>query len=290
MAYFLFVDESGQDRNSTPYEVLAGIAIQDIALWPLIQEIHQVEMKYFGNFYRNKQHELKAKKLLKTKTYRLATQLPRIEEDSLQRLAQACLEDGATARQPQITALAQAKIKYTEEVLQICIKYDCKVFASIIDYHAIETKPQFSDFVNLGFLRKDYSYLFERYYYFLEDLPSHEMGTVVFDEFERSKSHILVGQMSEYFIKTQKGKERSSYIIPEPLFVHSDLTTGIHVADLIAYCITWGFRIDSLTIPRRDELNALVDMICRMRYRARRIIPEIRSTPSDIWSIAVINS
>lgn len=28
MAYFLFIDESGQDHKSSPYEVLAGIAIE----------------------------------------------------------------------------------------------------------------------------------------------------------------------------------------------------------------------------------------------------------------------
>ena len=29
MAYFLFIDESGQDHRDSPYEVLAGVAIED---------------------------------------------------------------------------------------------------------------------------------------------------------------------------------------------------------------------------------------------------------------------
>ena len=30
MAFFLFIDESGQDRRNSPYEVLAGVAVEDI--------------------------------------------------------------------------------------------------------------------------------------------------------------------------------------------------------------------------------------------------------------------
>ncbi|MBC8507265.1 MAG: DUF3800 domain-containing protein [Anaerolineales bacterium] len=290
MAYFLFVDESGQDRKSTPYEVLAGVAVQDVALWDLIQDVHTVEEKYFGSYYRDRQRELKAKTLLKTKTFRLAAQLPSIDQGAIQRLAQACLTDGPNARKLHLTALAQAKIRYCEEVFRICTRYDCNVFASVIDYQAIAAQPQLSDFVGLDYLRKDYSFLFERFYYYLEDLPKKEMGAVVFDELERSKSHILHEQMRRYFIDTRKGRERSTLIIPEPLFVHSDLTTGIHLADLVAYCIAWGFRIPSMQIPKREELAGLVDLICSMRYRATRIIPDIQDTPSEIWSIAVINS
>ncbi|MBN1145619.1 MAG: DUF3800 domain-containing protein [Anaerolineales bacterium] len=290
MAYFLFVDESGQDRTSTPYEVLAGVAIQDAALWDLIQEIQQTESKYFGSFYRDNRRELKAKKLLKAKTYRLAGQLPPIDEAATRSLARICLSDGARAGRLHITALAQAKLRYADEVLGICQRYDCRVFASIIDYQSPAVQPQLIDFSGLGFLRKDYAYLFERFFYYLEDLPVREMGAVIFDELERSKSHILHEQMGKYFLATQKGRERSALIIPEPLFVHSDLTTGIHLADLVAYCIAWGFRAGMMSAPRREELGRLVEMICGMRYRARRVIPDIRETPVEVWSIAIIGA
>jgi hypothetical protein len=36
MAWVLFIDESGHDRKASPYEVLAGIAVRDRDLWPLI--------------------------------------------------------------------------------------------------------------------------------------------------------------------------------------------------------------------------------------------------------------
>jgi len=290
MSFLLFIDESGQDRKQMPYEVLAGIAIQDISLWPLIQEIKSIEEKYFGDYYKSNNVELKAKKLLKKKTFRLAAQLPQIDDDHLYALSEYCLKNGPDAKQIHITGLAQSKIKYVEEVFNICIKYQCKVFASIIDYKAIESQPKLANFSALDFLRKDYSFMFERYFYFLEDNSRKEMGIVVFDELEKSKSHILTDQMSKYFLNTRKGKERSALIIPEPLFVHSDLTTGIQIADLIAYCIVWGFRIQQLIQPKRNEFNNYIDQICKMRSLSRRLIPDIKSELSEIWSIAVINS
>ena len=76
-------------------------------------------------------------------------------------------------------------------------------------------------------------------------------------------------------------------IIPEPFFVHSDLTTGIQIADLIIYILSWGFRVRELVAPARDELSPFVDQICGLRYRAVR---EMNGNPNfTIWSFALIN-
>lgn len=71
----------------------------------------------------------------------------------------------------------------------------------------------------------------ERIYYYLEDKKLEDQGIIVFDELEKSKSHILVSQLENYFKKTSNGRQRSGLVIPEPFFVHSDLTTGIQIAD-----------------------------------------------------------
>ena len=102
-----------------------------------------------------------------------------------------------------------------------------------------------------GGLRKDYAYLFERFFYFLEDNAAGEQGIVVFDELEKSQSHLLIDQMRRYFADTVVGQQRSNRIIPEPFFVHSDLTTGVQIADLVAYVISWGFRTPEMTKPAR---------------------------------------
>jgi hypothetical protein len=80
------------------------------------------------------------------------------------------------------------------------------------------------------------------YFYFLEDTDTEALGLVVFDELERVQSHILIEQMNRYFQETWKGRTRASQLIPEPFFVHSELTTGVQLADLVAYILSWEFR------------------------------------------------
>jgi len=167
LAYFLFIDESGQDRRESPYEVLAGVAIEDRDLWNLVQTIQEAEIRLFGGRYSGGSRELKAKKLLKRKVFR----------------------------------------------------------------HA--------------------------------------------------------GQMDGYFKRTAKGKARARQIIPEPFFVHSELTTGVQIADLVAYTISWGFRLKGMTEPRREELAELVNRVSEMRYRAVREVAD--NADFSIWSFSLID-
>lgn len=238
-------------------------------------------MRIFGTRYsRGHNHELKGKKLLKRKVFRHAGLQPQLEERERQLLARSCLEDGATAGIREISALAQAKLAYVQEVFAICARFRCKLFASIVvdEESGTDHDPDY--------LRKDYVYLFERFFYYLEDTCPNDMGIVVFDELEKSKSHILSGQMDGYFKRTENGRQRAGRVIPEPFFVHSDLTTGIQIADLVAYIMSWGFRVGELTKPKREEFDRFIPDICQMRHRAVR---EVDGNPDFvIWSFAVI--
>ena len=177
-----------------------------------------------------------------------------------------------------LKALAIAKLDYVASVFDICAHLGCRAFASIVEIDAHPTTG--------GGLRKDYAYLFERFFYFLEDNAADEQGIVVFDELEKSKSHLLIDQMHRYFADTAVGRHRADRIIPEPFFVHSDLTTGVQIADLVAYVISWGFRMPLMTKPARAELTQLANQVAGLRYRATRErlgIPEF-----EIWSFAHI--
>lgn len=76
MAYFFFIDESGQDHKDSPYEVLAGVAVKDACLWSLIQAIQEAELVHFGIRYSHGDRELKGKKILKKKVFTHAAMLP----------------------------------------------------------------------------------------------------------------------------------------------------------------------------------------------------------------------
>ncbi len=98
MSYLLFMDESGHDRRDSPYEVLAGICIEDRDLWNFVCAIQDAETKYFGRRVTQGVLELKAKKLLKKKVFRHAVQLPPLPPEDRTRLAESCLQKGEAAR------------------------------------------------------------------------------------------------------------------------------------------------------------------------------------------------
>lgn len=276
MAYFLFVDESGHDRKASPYEVLAGVAIRDRDLWRLINSLHEAEVRNFGRRYSSGTSELKGTKILKSKVFHHASLNVNIAKEDIAKHAKSALDDGETATILQLKALALAKLNYMKDVLDLCANFDCKAFASMVETNAQST--------NSGGLRKDYAYPFERFFYFLEDQLQSEHGIIVFDELEKTKSHLLIDQTHTYFKDTATGRHRSSLIVPEPFFVHSDLTTGVQVADLIAYVISWGFRTPQMTKPARPELAGFASQIASLRYRAVR---DRDGNPNfQIWSFA----
>ena len=262
MAWFLFMDESGHDRVASPYEVLAGIAIRDSVLWDLIRSLHDSELRFFGRRYSDGRRELKGSLLLKRKVFHHESLNAEVAEADIPPLARAALDDGSSADVRMLKALALAKLRYVASVFDTCSELDCHAFASMIETDAQPTAS--------GGLRKDYAYVFERFFYFLEDQSAREQGIVVFDELEKSKSHLLIDQTHRYFSETAVGRLRSRTIVPEPFFVHSDLTTGVQIADLIAYVISWGFRTAQMTKPARGELAAYARQVARLRYRTTR--------------------
>ena len=277
MAWVLFIDESGHDRKASPYEVLAGIAVRDRDLWPMIGALHQQERTWFGGRYSSGPAELKGRNLLSSKVFRHAQLNCEITQGQIPPLARAALDDGAKATVRHFRALALAKLGYVRDVFDICEHYGCRAFASIVETDAPGTAT--------NGLRKDYAYLFQRFYYFLQDQEPQEMGLIVFDELEKSRSHVLIDQAHRYFRDTAVGQSRAGLIVPEPLFVHSDLTTGVQLADLIAYCISWGFRTSLMTKPARPEMDPFARQVARLRYRAER--PR-QGRDFIIWSFARI--
>lgn len=279
LSWTLFIDESGQDMRQSPYEVLAGVAVEDRKLWRLIQRLSDLQDEIFGiRLFAVYQNEAKAQKLLKTKVFKHAAQMDPIEPARRRELAREILEDGTNVSRERLTALAQAKIAYCEAALATCLEFDVEAFASIVPKSAPRPRGTL--------LRKDYAYLFERFFYFLNSKPDDPMGYIVFDELDKSASHILLTQVAEYFLKTGKGRTRSRLIIPEPFFVHSDLTTMVQVVDLVAYIISWGVRLRYMDEPAREELSDLAGAVMRLRFTQRlpsghanygfKVIPDLR--------------
>lgn len=263
MAFFLFIDESGHDLGESPYEVLAGISVEDRDLWNLIDAIKDAEERFFGLRYSKYKEEFKGKKFLKRKVFRLAAQEGPIPAEERQGLAKSAILDGGAVKGKMLTALSQAKVSFVQEVLELCSRYRCHAFASVVPREALRPPA--------GILRKDYVFLFERFYYYLEDQGMDAHGAIVFDEIEKVKSKILINQMESYFLETAKGRHRARQIIPQPFFVHSDLTTLIQVADLAAYITAWGLRFSRKQVAiARSELEPFAAQVRSLAYFTER--------------------
>ncbi|MBF0142910.1 MAG: DUF3800 domain-containing protein [Magnetococcales bacterium] len=89
------------------------------------------------------------------------------------------------------------------------------------------------------------------------------------------------------FRETANGQARAALIYPEPFFVHSHLTTAIQLADIIAYLISWGVRVGTMSRPARPKLGELAEKVSALRYRATR---ERQGNENFvIWSFALID-
>lgn len=256
MAYLIFIDESGSDLNNSTYEVFAGLVIKDIDVWKIINEVHKLEKSIFGCRYSEGKRELKGKKILKRKTYRLANQLPTISNEERKALVFENLTNNAVSKR-HLTALGQAKIAFVKAVLEMLKRFNCMVFASIIS-----NKPECD---NSDVLSNNYQFIFENFGSFLSSKPANEIGILVFDEVEKSHSHKLIKKIDDY-VKTEIGDlNMPELIIPEPFFVESDLSTGIQLADLIAYIVSWSFTKEESEKSRTElkELFALVNKLAK---------------------------
>ena len=181
----------------TPCEVLAGVTVAEDSLWNLIRAIRSAEKDHFGGSVRELwSEEVKAKKLLKRDRFNEAQRPDVIRADDCLRLANSLLMKGKTAKgQPtnsprflEIVALSRQVLQFVHSVLDIAAGFNVQVIASMVDPNAPRPEP--------GRLRKDYVYLFERYFYFLETLPARDRGLIVFDELDKSLSHGLLPQMA----------------------------------------------------------------------------------------------
>ena len=144
----IFIDESGQDHADMPCEVLAGVAIAEDNLWTLVKAIRSVEKEHFGDYLRNlRKTEVKARKLLKRKCFRLAGQDFKIDSDELPGLANQCLPKGLEAvrtgkpsgtTKRELTGYHRSVLGFVDKVLDVAAEHGVQVFASIVDAEAVD--------------------------------------------------------------------------------------------------------------------------------------------------------
>ncbi len=249
VSWLLFLDESGHDHRTMPYEVRGGIALHAGKLWSFVQAMQRLELASFGTMLHSFRKELKGCKLLDKDRFRWAAQADLMTEQQRHKHCRAFLTKGLEKKSPtraEFTAYGQACLEMARGIFQLLHSHEAKLFAAAIPKNV--KRP--TTFKAEAFLRKDKVFLLERFFYFLEAEQEH--GLLVMDEVEKQEARRFVTRLERYFRKSQTGRYRSTWIVPTPFFVSSDMTYPIQAADLCIYCLNWGFRL-----PNRG-MNALV--------------------------------
>lgn len=280
-----FVDESGIDLGQAPYLVLAGVSIAEAQVWPMAQAFEKLRAEIL-RFEPDSQYEVKGSKLLKTRVFRHAQLREKMSPDERAVAIERLLEKNAAgdpANRDELAALAQAKLEFVDRVLDLAGAHEMKTFASMVPRDAPQQQ-------NRSFLRKDFSYLFQRIHCHVCDQGDDAHGVMIFDEQDPALSQRLLDQIHRYFRGTDNGRHRAERMIPMPFFVHSDLTPAIQIADLVAYILNWGLRMPRMSEPGREELKPFADKVFALRYKGREVHRKrkLSRRGKRIWGIAYI--
>ena len=269
MSWLLFLDESGHDHKSMPYEVRGGVALHAGKLWPFAQAMQRLELTAFGCQLHEFRKELKGSTLLDRKRFRFAEQSAPLVPEARRKHCRAFFTKGLQHKSPardEFTAYGQACLDMARGMMQLLRDHGAVLFATAVP--RTMTRPVEPKLDEL--LRKDHVFLLERYFYFLE--AQRDFGLLVMDEVDKAEDRKFVRRLEAYFSKTHKGQYRTAWIVPTPFFVASDMTYALQAADLCIYCVNWGFRLPSqgMDAPTRQEIaDEFGPWLSRLQFRGQ---------------------
>lgn len=240
MTWMLFMDESGHDHKIMPLEVRGGVALHVSKLWDFVRAWQRLELDAFGVPLSDFKKEAKGATLLDRDRVRWSSQCDRLTDTERRKGARAFLTKGLQKLPPsrnEFSAYGQACTEMARGVFELLQSHGAKLFACAIPRG---TRPS-AEFRQTDYLRKDQVFLFERFFYFLEAQKTH--GLLVMDETEKEEDRRFLSRLQRYFTATSPGRQRTTWIVPAPLFVSSDMSVGVQAADICLYCLNWGFRL-----------------------------------------------
>lgn len=269
MSWLFFMDESGHDHRTMPYEVRGGVAIHASRLWPFIQSWKRLELDAFGTELSLFSKEIKGCKLLDKDRLIWARQSDMMLPDERRRLCRSFLTKGLEKKVPErneFTAYGQACTQMARGVFELLLGHEARLFACVIPRKVVRPGNSVMD----EYLRKDHVFLFERFFFFLEEKK--EDGLVVMDESEEYEDRKFVRRLHNYFQRTETGRYRSTKIVPVPFFVASDMAIPVQAADLCMYCVNWAYRLPKLGMratERMDVKNLANEWIEKLQFHGQ---------------------
>ncbi len=254
MSWLLFLDESGHDHRTMPYEVHGGVAIHASRLWPFIQSIRSLEQATFGAYLDEHGAEIKGSKLLQPERFKWAAQSETMDEQARRKNALNFLNASANSRTPrrdEFTGYGQACLHFSEQTISALQGHGARLFAAMtLPIPRPAALPA-------SHLRRDIDMLMSRFSGFVEHHHREqfdEVGLLVMDRTDKQADRVLAARLERHVNKTGRGWVMSQRVVPSPLFVESDMAYGVQVADLCIYILNWGYRTPDMNGRVREDL------------------------------------
>lgn len=133
MSWLLFMDESGHDHRTMPYEVRGGVALHASKLWSFIQGWRRLELDAFGAELAQYKKEIKGCKLLDKDRLKWATQDAVMPPEERRKLCRSFLTkglEGLPPRRNEFTAYGQACREMAEGIFTLLHEHGVRLFAA----------------------------------------------------------------------------------------------------------------------------------------------------------------
>lgn len=234
MSWLLFIDESGQDHNHAPYEVRGGVAIHASKIEKTISDTSELLNDMFGD--GTKRNEIKGSTLLDKRNFDNLSRIdPKLGFSEIKEYT-IDFQNGIKTRNT-FQSHAFTSIQTAKKSFEILRNNDAKLFASIVP----RGSPKIAD---ENILRKDFVDLLTLFSQFLKEKS--EYGILIMDQVEQSHDKELINCIRS--ASNERPDYFSNNVVSTPLFVSSDMSQGIQLADLCLYAVNWG-GLDVRSIP-----------------------------------------
>src|SRR4029077_17865047 len=141
MSYLLFLDESGHDHRTMPYEVRGGVALHASELWPFVQDLQRLELASFGTALHQFKAELKGSSLLAQDRIKWAAQDSRILDEERRKHCRGFFTKGLEKKAPtqlEFAAYGQACLEMATGMIELLTRDKARLCAAAIPRRVIK--------------------------------------------------------------------------------------------------------------------------------------------------------
>jgi len=156
------------------------------------------------------------------------------------------------------------KVKLINEVIEACTN----IFSFIKVYAVIMERPPFKPYYFPTYLEKENVALLQRIHRLIQSNSSYadKMANVIFDEKDLHGDMKRAYAYSQYLFTSTEGQSFAKTILETPLFVASQQSPGIQLADLLAGAIR---LYHELSISDRTSLDQFETVISKLYHFAK---------------------